>query len=402
MRILLINKFLHPNGGAEAYLFALGENLQRQGHQVQYFGMEHPERIVGNRVNAYASTMDFHSRFSWKKLTYPFKTIYSPEARRKLRQVLADFQPEICHLNNFNYQLTPSIVLEIQNWKRKTGADCKIFYTAHDYQLVCPNHMCYNPNTQTNCEACFGGQYRQCLKGKCIHGSSLRSALGGMEAFFWKRYGVYKHLDGIFCCSKFVKSKLDTDPVLAGKTQVLENFVSVERKLSCTSGKYVLYFGRFSQEKGILTLVEACKQLPEIPFVFAGAGPMEGTLEGVSNIVNKGFCRGSALDALLEGAKFVICPSMWNEPFGLTVAEAMAKGIPVIATDTGGISEQIQPGVTGELVPAGDVDALAEKIRRWWEEPARVEKMAANCRKRPVRTVDMYCRELLRQYRERG
>ena len=141
MRVLIINKFLYPNGGSETYIFKLGEALEQHGHEVQYFGMEHEGRCVGNRVNAYTSDMDFHGGSKLSKLTYPIKTIYSKEARVQLRKVLDDFKPDVCHLNNFNYQLTPSIILEIVKWRKETGRDCKIIFTAHDYQLVCPNHM---------------------------------------------------------------------------------------------------------------------------------------------------------------------------------------------------------------------------------------------------------------------
>ena len=81
MRVLIINKFLHPNGGSETYIFKLGEVLEQHGHEVQYFGMEHEGRCVGNRVNAYTSDMDFHGGSKLSKLTYPIKTIYSKEAR---------------------------------------------------------------------------------------------------------------------------------------------------------------------------------------------------------------------------------------------------------------------------------------------------------------------------------
>ena len=69
MRILMINKFLHPKGGAETYVFKLGRALEKAGHQVQYFGMEHPNRIVGNRVGAYTANMDFHGGSLRSKLT---------------------------------------------------------------------------------------------------------------------------------------------------------------------------------------------------------------------------------------------------------------------------------------------------------------------------------------------
>ena len=157
MKILMVNKFLYPNGGSETYIFELGRQFQAMGHEVQYFGMEHEGRCVGNRVNAYTSDMDFHGGSKLAKLTYPLKTIYSGEARQKIRLVLDDFQPDVVHLNNFNYQLTPSILLEIDKWRRESGHACRVLYTAHDYQLVCPNHMLYR-NGQT-CEACLGGHF---------------------------------------------------------------------------------------------------------------------------------------------------------------------------------------------------------------------------------------------------
>ena len=180
--------------------------------------MEHEGRCVGNRVNAYTSDMDFHGGSKLSKLTYPIKTIYSKEARVQLRKVLDDFKPDVCHLNNFNYQLTPSIILEIVKWRKETGRDCKIIFTAHDYQLVCPNHMLNNPNTHQNCEKCLGGHFVNCMKGKCIHGSTAKSAIGMMEAEFWKWKGTYKYIDTMICCSEFMKTKMDSNPLFATKT----------------------------------------------------------------------------------------------------------------------------------------------------------------------------------------
>ena len=80
----MVNKFLYPNGGSETYIFKLGEQLTRMGHEVQFFGMEHAGRCVGNHAEAYTSDMDFHGRSKLAKLTYPLKTIYSKEAREKM------------------------------------------------------------------------------------------------------------------------------------------------------------------------------------------------------------------------------------------------------------------------------------------------------------------------------
>ena len=215
MRVLMINKFLYPNGGSETYIFKLGAFLQEQGHEVQYFGMEHKDRCVGNRVNAYTDNMDFHGGGGLSKILYPIKTIYSREARRKIRLVLEDFKPDVCHINNFNYQLTPSILLEIVKWRKDSGRKCRIVFTAHDYQLICPNHMLNNPITHQNCEKCLGGHFSNCVRGRCIHGSTAKSAVGAMESFFWNRYGVYRNIDAVICCSRFLKDKMDSNPVFA-------------------------------------------------------------------------------------------------------------------------------------------------------------------------------------------
>lgn len=393
----MINKFLYPNGGSETYIFKLGDYLKSQGHEVQYFGMEHKGRCVGNRVNAYTSDMDFHGGSKLAKLTYPLKTIYSSEARKKLGLVLNDFKPDVCHLNNFNYQLTPSIILEIQKW-RKEGNKCRIVFTAHDYQLVCPNHMCNNPNTGENCEKCLGGHFLNCVKGKCIHGSTARSVIGMLEAEFWKRNGAYNYIDTMICCSKFLKTKMDSNPLFAQKTIALHNFVDkVEWKDTCKK-EYVLYFGRYSKEKGIETLIQVCKQLPDIPFVFAGTGPLESELSGIPNVRNVGFQRGKALEKLIREARFSIYPSEWYENCPFSVMESQMYGTPVLGADIGGIPELIEAGKTGTLFESGNANDLKEKIQTLWSDRALTDQYMENCKSIRFDTIEDYYKKLIPIY----
>ncbi len=398
MKILMVNKFLHPNGGSETYIFKLGEYLQTQGHEVQFFGMEHPERRVGNRVEAYTANMDFHGGSKLAKLFYPIKTIYSREARQKLRRVLEDFQPDVCHLNNFNYQLTPSVILEVRAWSRRTGHPCKLLYTAHDYQLVCPNHMCRNPGTGENCEKCLGGQFWSCTRGKCIHGSFARSVIGTLEATFWKWMGVYRNLDTVICCSHFMKTKLDTNPVFAKKTVVMHNFVDKLPRKNAEKQDYVLYFGRYSREKGIETLVQVAKALPEVKFVFAGTGPLEALLGDVPNVENVGFQSGEALEKLISRARFTVYPSQWYENCPFSVMESQMYGTPVLGADIGGIPELIREGQTGELFESGNAAALKQKIEALWNDPDRIETYTKNCAGVDFAAVEQYTAELMRYY----
>ena len=388
MRTLILNKFLHRNGGSETYIFKLGEALEQHGHEVQYFGMEHTGRCVGNRVNAYTSDMDFHGGSILSKLTYPIKTIYSSEARKQIRKVLDDFKPDVCHINNFNYQLTPSIILEIKKWNK----NCRIVFTAHDYQLVCPNHMCNNPNTHENCEKCLGGHFINCTKGKCIHGSTAKSAIGTMEAMLWNGNGVYKNFDTIICCSEFLKKKMDTNPIFAERTIALHNFVEKDEYKDVQKKDYVLYFGRFSEEKGIGTLIQAAKELPDVQFIFAGTGPLESEISGVKNIKNVGFQKGAALEKLIRQAKFSVYPSEWYENCPFSVMESQMYGTPVLGANIGGIPELIQVGKTGELFESGNKEELENKIREMGSKQYRIEGIRFD-------TVDEYCQKLMKIYR---
>ncbi len=399
MKVLMINKFLYPNGGSETYIFKLGDVLKKHGHEVQYFGMEHKGRCVGNTVNSYTSDMDFHGGGKLSKLIYPIKTIYSAEARRKIRHVLDDFQPDVCHINNFNYQLTPSIILEIRKWEKDTGHKVKIIFTAHDYQLVCPNHMMNNPITHLNCEKCAYGAFLNCTKGKCIHGSTAKSLIGSMEATFWKLMGTYKQIDTIICPTQFMKSKMDCNPVFASKTVAMLNFIeSVEWK-DTAKKDYVLYFGRFSEEKGIKTLISVCKDLTEIQFVFAGTGPLEEEIKGIPNIQNVGFRKGAALEELIREARFSVYPSEWYENCPFSVMESQMYGTPVLGADIGGIPELITVGKTGELFESGSADELKAQILKLWSNKQLTEEYAQNCKDISFDTLEQYYEKLMKIYR---
>lgn len=398
MKILMINKFLHPNGGSETYIFKLGECLKEYGNEVQYFGMEHENRCVGNNVGAYTSNMDFHGGSKLSKITYPVKTIYSIEARKKIRKVLDGFQPDVCHLNNFNYQLTPSIILEINKWRKENRKTCKIVFTAHDYNLVCPNHMLNNPLTHENCESCLGGHFKNCIKGKCIHSSTAKSIVGAAEAYFWNAKGVYKYIDKIVCCSKFMKRIMDSNPLFAKKTVVVHNFVDDLKYEYKEKENYVLYFGRFSEEKGIRTLLEVCKELPEVKFVFAGSGALEDEIRKVPNIECVGFKSGKELHNLISKAKFSVYPSEWYENCPFSVMESIMFATPVIASKIGGLPELVQDGVNGILFEYKNKNDLKNKISELWNDDKKSAELSENCKKTKFLDVDKYYHILVNVY----
>lgn len=388
MKILMVNKFLYPNGGSETYMFKLGEYLSSIGHQVEYFGMEHRDRCVGNSAEQYTSGMDFHTANALDKLKYSLKTIYSKEAREKLNTVLDHFQPDVVHLNNFNFQLTPSIIYAVEDFDKRTGRKTKLVYTAHDSQLICPNHMMYN--NENVCEKCLGGNFSNCTKNKCIHGSTLKSLLGTFEAKLYNSKNTYARIDNIICCSEFIKTKLDTNPLFKNKTVTLHNFIDSVDKKQTEKKDYILYFGRFSKEKGIETLIRA----KNINFICAGAGPLEEQVNAAPNLTNVGFKTGAELEQLIREAKLSVFPSVCYENCPFSVMESIMYGTPVVASAIGGIPELVDDGKTGFLFEAGNAEKMIEAINK-----IDSSTMSRYCLDKDFDTVETYCTKLMAIYK---
>ena len=421
MKILIVNKFLYPNGGSETYIFKLGKELLNQGHEVQYFGMEHEGRIVGNHANSYTSNMDFHTG-KLAKLAYPFKIIYSKEAYKKITTVLDDFKPDVVHLNNFNFQLTPSVIYAIRDWEKRRNTKCKIVYTAHDGQLVCPNHLMQQYISQERCDLCIKGSPMNCAKHKCIHGSTVKSLLGSLEAMIYRTKKTYSMIDLVICPSAFLKNRLDALPELRDKTVVMHNFVDannndalknnsenvhdtinnhniVDAHDAINTEKYILYLGRFSEEKGVKTLLKVCRELekeaPDIAFKFAGNGPLEDEVNSLSNIENLGFLSGETLVNAISNAMFTIFPSECNENCPFTVIESQIYGTPIIAANVGGVPEVMKDLETGELFEPGDAKTLKAKILELYSDNDKLNRYRENCKKQKFADLEEYTEKFL-------
>lgn len=395
MKVLLVNKFLYPKGGAETYVFKLGILLEREGHEVQYFGMRDDRNIVGNRIDALAQPRDFQAglRANFKR---PLSIIYNSDARKQIRRVLENFNPDVVHLNNIHYHLTPSIISECGKYRKQVNKNLKIVYTAHDYQLICPSHGLFD-NQLNICEKCIGGNYLHCLKTKCIKNSYLKSLIGALDAYFWKAKNVYSYVDTIICCSHFLKSKLDTDKRFRGKTIAIHNFIEKAPYREVKKQGYILEFGHLSKDKGTYTVLEVAKRHPEIKFVFAGFGEAVEDIVRIPNAEYVGFQSGEKLEMLIRNAALTVCPSECYENCPFAVIESQMYGTPVVGSNRGGTPELIERGVTGEVFNAGDADDLERQIMRIYKDG--LERYTQNCLKSDFETQDTYIAKLLEVYR---
>lgn len=153
------------------------------------------------------------------------------------------------------------------------------------------------------------------------------------------------------------------------KITTIHNFMDCQDIMPAEKpGEYILYFGRLEKIKGIYTLLDAIRLLPEVPLLIVGDGNEKENIKkyidmnNINNVTLLGFKKGQELHRLIEKSICTVAPSEWYETFGLTLIESFSHGRPVIASAIGGMTEVVDDGVDGWLFPSGDRDALKEKI----------------------------------------
>ena len=398
MKILMVNKFLYPRGGSESYMLKLGEELKSLGHEVEYFGMQDVKNTVGNSLGLYTTNMDFHSTGA-QRFLYPFKIIYSTEAYNKISKVLDDFKPDIVHMNNINFQLTPSIIYAVK--KR----NIPLVQTVHDYQMICPNHLLYSFSESKPCDRCIKGSKWNCLKHSCIHDSKIKSLLGVIEAKFYSILQTYKKVDLYVCPSKFLENKLlSSSAIYSGKTFTIHNFIEKKSipQMETDENPYIVFVGRLSKEKGVKLLAQTAKLLPKYHFVVAGNGPDDEDLKTIPNVTLKGFLTGDTLASLMANAKLLIAPSVCYENNPLSILESHSMGIPVVTMNSGGMAELVEDGKTGVLASSATPEALASAIQKCLDNEEYYKTIKANCEtiSKNIMGVTEYCKILIRQYND--
>lgn len=362
MKILQINKFLKIVGGAETYLFQLSKALQEAGHEVKFWGMEDPDNIVCDFPNLEADNVDYSNQNAFQKLSATVNTIYSKANKKKIAQVLEVYKPDVVHIHNYNFQLTPSILPEIK--KR----NIKIVQTVHDSQMVCPYHRIYNFQQNTVCTKCVTGSFSNCIKDKCFDGSILKSTIGALESYYYHGFNYYnKYIDVFISPSNFLASLLKHR--IDNKIEVIPNFTEVEydATVQVPFKNYYLYYGRISEEKGILEMIEVFKETG-LKLLLIGKGDNEqkvkDAIKGISKIEFLGPKYGKELFAYVKNAKYVVQIAKGYENCPMTVIESFALGVPVIASNHSGFKDLIKDKKTGYLLDFTDIETTIKSLIR--------------------------------------
>ncbi|HEV2068422.1 MAG TPA: glycosyltransferase [Acidimicrobiales bacterium] len=191
---------------------------------------------------------------------------------------------------------------------------------------------------------------------------------------------------------------------------VKPNFVRPSPVAQTQTEDVVVYAGRLTESKGVHTLIDAwdayCSRSPRssLRLVVAGAGPLQQRVAAWAaarpSVEFAGMLSPEACRSLMARARAVIAPSQWEETFGLVIVEAMAVGVPSVASNHGSFPELIQDGVDGVLVDPGNAHTLAAVLQDIEVQPERYRALGHAARRTYEKrfTVDANVEQLLRIY----
>jgi glycosyltransferase involved in cell wall biosynthesis len=383
MRILYCNKYNFGFSGTETYLFETMELMRARGHEVALFAMADPRGQSTEYDHHFVSYTNFKLGGSViSKARLGFRAIYSIEARHKIRQMIADFRPDVAHVRNIYHQLSPSILWELK------AQGVPVLYHVNDFKLLCPSYNMVSAGKA--CERCKGGRFYNVVREGCYAGGTTASVVLAAEAYVHRWMRTYQQcVDLIVAPSQFVKGKFLENGWDPSRIKVLPHHQALPLNSTPHPGPQapVLYFGRLSSEKGVADLIRAMKLLSEIRLVVAGDGPQRADLEkitsmlGLTNVTFTGHLEKRDLEKLISSAQFTIFPSYAYETMGKSILESYAQGRAVVASDLGSRRELIQEGKTGLLYPVGDVQQLAAAIVRLQRNPTLSREMGEAGRK---------------------
>jgi glycosyltransferase involved in cell wall biosynthesis len=383
MKILLVNKFFYPRGGAEIAMLEQAKLLQEKGHEVAFFSMHHPQNQYSEFDKYFVSHVNMsRPAYSLSGIKMIGRMIYSIEAKKKFKKILENFKPDIIHYHNIYHQISPSIL----SVARKM--DIPSVMTLHDYKLICPNYLLFNSSKADICEKCKRAKYYQPFIQKCFKNSRLAGLIIGLESTIHRIGRIYeKNIDLFICPSKFTKEKLVSWGRKENQFKVIPHFIDLDRfKSTDELGDYILMFSRLEMGKGFDTLITAMKKLPNIHLKIIGSGPDEGRIKQMAkDLKNIEFIPHLGWTNLIKEvsrARIVLNLSKYYETFGLTVLEAMALGKAVVCNNRGAVEELIQNGETGIQVKAGDVEMLRKKINSLYNNKEELNKMGMAARQR--------------------
>ena len=360
LKVIIAHTYYQQPGGEDQVYEAEADLLESRGHDVVRYKLHNDEvREMGRWALAKA-------------------TVWNGRVRKELGELVRRHRADVVHFHNTFPLISPAA------YGAAMAAGAAVVQTLHNFRLLCVNPVLLREGRI--CEECVGkavawpGVYHGCYRGS----RSASAVLAMTTAVHWA-LGTWKgKVDRYIAPSGFARAKLIEGGLPAEKIATKRHFVNPDPGIGDGSGGYAVFVGRLAREKGLATLLKAWSQLKVgIPLKIVGDGPMAGLVRDAGQggrIEWLGRKPAAEVHRIIGQASLLVLPSECYETFGRVVAEAYAKGTPVIASRLGALAELVEHGRTGLLFGPGDADDLAGQVEAMLADPQRLAKMRREAR----------------------
>jgi glycosyltransferase involved in cell wall biosynthesis len=346
MRVLLVSERMADEGGIEISLSALASGLREAGDEV---------RILVTDGGSAAASADYVARGLPSAASQAFGQLVNPSAVAVMRRAVTSFRPDVVHVSMFEQELSPAALIAVG----RTPIVLNIAW----YKPICPTgHKLYPDGSL--CERPWGRACRRCLSAVRWPREMIRYAL--IERALCSSAAV-------LTCSRWMERFLARAGIGSTWVPFPVSPPSPGYVRRPAASPLLVAVGRLSREKGLDGLVRAFARVRErradVRLRIVGDGPQRGSLEQLVGELDlgdavdfTGWIPHADVEGAIADAWSLVVPSLWAEPLGLAAIEAAIRGIPVVASAVGGLSETVELGRAGTLYRNGDEDALVERL----------------------------------------
>lgn len=403
MKILFINEYFTENIKTGANIIAFNSYYQSlQGNNECYFYANNETPFLEEQeINKLFPISHINKKGILNKIIYRYNSIYNFSAQKNLEKILLKVKPDIVHIHAI-MELSFSVILVLKKY------NIPYVITVHDAGFVCP----VMGTRMQQCTLC-SINISNCLKNKCSRNNIFCSIYVALKFLIWK------HLINLYPPKKLIT------PSLALKRYIEKTKYANNVEIKCIHNsldkaflkvfphyqnkKYFLFVGNLLDVKGVNILLSAVTQLPkEIKFHIAGDGLQKDKYlkfiqkNNLTNVFLVGKKNREELINEYQNCIAVIVPSNWFENFPTISMESFINGKPVIASNIGGIPEQVEHNKTGLLFEPANVEQLKECILKYWNKPKLVIEHGKNAYQKAITqyTEERYYKELIKLYKE--